>query len=483
MGRKMVTRLLPLFGFLFLTAYVRSASADIVYSDYIRLVNTYLENVWSFRPYMHGDILTRIPANYPERILNVVLFRYSTMFDMMLGAFFLALSAWVAGRYCERKQLPVILTALVLGFIFSLNKWEMLTNGSGWIHFAAFALFWYHYLVWDRYLAGEGKRGDRLRLLLLPWITILFFSGPYCGVYAVTMLIADLFLLAAGHLRQENVSREERREDIRAAVIRMACTFLPLCLYLLSRAHSVEERAGATTESIGQVISARSLLLPVMFVRSFSSMVLGAEAAEHWGIGKSASILLGLLVIGCYAYAFLLNFRRRIYEKTTFPLLLLTSGFLNHMLVTASRWIFLNDAYGMSSRYALQYQAGIAGILLTLAVSQREDLCGTGVPVSGDAGKEAEKRKREKKAAVLITAVFLAGSLLTTGREIHMAPYREEHFIAMRDTALHFESRTDEELKDVLQYHDPVRTRKALGLLRERGLNVFAGEWTPEEQE
>ena len=50
MGRKMVTRLLPLFGFLFLTAYVRSASADIVYSDYIRLVNTYLENVWSFRP-------------------------------------------------------------------------------------------------------------------------------------------------------------------------------------------------------------------------------------------------------------------------------------------------------------------------------------------------------------------------------------------------------------------------------------------------
>ena len=153
MGRKMVTRLLPLFGFLFLTAYVRSASADIVYSDYIRLVNTYLENVWSFRPYMHGDILTRIPANYPERILNVVLFRYSTMFDMMLGAFFLALSAWVAGRYCERKQLPVILTALVLGFIFSLNKWEMLTNGSGWIHFAAFALFWYHYLVWDRYLS------------------------------------------------------------------------------------------------------------------------------------------------------------------------------------------------------------------------------------------------------------------------------------------------------------------------------------------
>ena len=484
MGRKMTTRLLPLFGFLFLTAYIRSATENVVYTDYIRLVNSYLENVWSFAPYLHGDILTRIPVNYLERIINVELFQYSMTFDMMLGAAGLTVSALAVGRYCEERCLSPWTAGAVILFLFSLNKWEMLTNGSGWVHFAAFGLFWQHFLVYDGVMAGtKSSRKRQFLLYLLPWIIIPFFSGPYCGVYAVTMLIADLFLLAAGHLRQENVSREERREDIRAAVIRMACTFLPLCLYLLSRAHSVEERAGATTESIGQVISARPLLLPVMFVRSFSSMVLGAEAAEHWGIGKSASILLGLLVIGCYAYAFLLNFRRRIYEKTTFPLLLLTSGFLNHMLVTASRWIFLNDAYGMSSRYALQYQAGIVGILLTLAVSQREDLCGTGVPVSGDAGKEAEKRKREKKAAVLITAVFLAGSLLTTGREIHMAPYREEHFIAMRDTALHFESATDEELKDVLQYHDPVRTRKALGLLRERGLNVFAGEWTPEEQE
>ena len=137
----------------------------------------------------------------------------------------------------------------------------------------------------------------------------------------------------------------------------------------------------------------------------------------------------------------------------------------------------------MSSRYALQYQVGIAGILLTLAVSQREDLCAARSSSDGDPGKKAEKRKTERRLAALVTAVFLAGSLLTTGREIHMAPYREEHFAAMRDTALHFESRTDEELKDVLQYHDPVRTRRALTLLRDQGLNVFAGDGVPEVQE
>ncbi|MBQ7534783.1 MAG: hypothetical protein IJT43_04100 [Stomatobaculum sp.] len=458
MGRKMITRLLPLFGFLFLTAYIRSATENVVYTDYIRLVNSYLEDVWSFAPYMHGDILTRIPVNYLERIINVELFHYSTTFDMMLGAAGLTLSALIAGRYCEDRELSPWTAGAVILFLFSLNKWEMLTNGSGWVHFVAFGLFWHHYLVYDRVMSGTRTSRKRERLLyLLPWIIIPFFSGPYCGVYAVTLLIADLFLLAVGY-RQPGKEGENRKESLRAALLRMGCTFIPLCLYLLSRAHSVEERAGATTESIGTVAAARPGLLPVFFVRSFSSMVIGAEAAEHWGIGKGLSILLGLLVLGCYGYAFYLNFRQRIYEKTTFPLLLLTSGFLNHVLVTASRWIFLNDAYGMSSRYALQYQVGIAGILLTLAVA-----------------------KTERRAAALITAVFLAGSMLTTGREIHMAPYREEHFIAMRDTAQHFESRTDEELKEVLQYHDPVRTRKALDLLKARGLNVFADIYVPEE--
>ena len=502
MGRKMITRLLPLFGFLFLTAYIRSATENVVYTDYIRLVNSYLENVRSFAPYMHGDILTRIPANYPERIVNVLLFRYSTTFDMMLGALGLAFSALTAGKYCEDRKLSAGTAAAVILFLFSLNKWEMLTNGSGWVHFAAFALFWQHYLVYDRVMsrvmpllkAGDPGAAERLAalraepgfrrseglLFVLPWITIPFFSGPYCGVYAVTLLIGDAFLFfflpALGKVRKkagEAAVPSVLRDVQKSAALRMLCTLLPLCLYLVSRAFSVEERAGATTDSIGTVVSARPMLLPVFFVRSFSSMVIGQEAAEHLGIGKGVSVVLGLLVLGCYIFAFYLNFRRRIYEKTTFPLLLLTGGFLNHVLVTASRWIFLNDAYGMSSRYALQYQIGIAGILFTLAAAVRPDLCGR-PEEAGTAAGAAPGKRAEKRAAALITAVFLAGSLFTTGREIHMAPYREEHFIAMRDTALHFEERSDEELKEILQYHDPARTRKALTLLKERRLNVFA---------
>ena len=441
MGRKLLTILGPLFGFLFLTAYVRSAAADVVYTDYIRLVNSYLGNVFSFRPYLHGDILTRIPANYPERIVNVVLFHYSTMFDMFLGAFFLAASSFTAMRYCRAKQVPYSVSVLVLFLLFSLNKWEMLTNGSGWVHFAAFALFFEHYLLFDRVMSGEGRPGDGKKLLLFPWVTILCFGGPYGGVYAVTLLLADGFIIL--------VMKGDRREALR----RMANTFLPLLLYLFSRAVSVEERAGATAEPLSAVIQKQPLLLPRLFIRSFSSMVIGGETQEWLGMGRGLSLFLGGIVLLFYVWAFLLNFWGRLYEKTLFPLFLLTSGFLNHVLITASRWIFLSDAYGMSSRYALQYQVGIAGILLTFVLS--------------------EKKGGRKAALAFCSAIIFLGTVITTGREIHMAPYRKEHFVRMQETALNFETESDETLREVLLYHDPVRTRAALTLLREQNLNIF----------
>ena len=64
-----------------------------------------------------------------------------------------------------------------------------------------------------------------------------------------------------------------------------------------------------------------------------------------------------------------MNFYYRIEEKTILPLMLLAGGGMNHLMVLVSRYIFMpNDKYGMSSRYALQYQIGIIGIFLTFAL-------------------------------------------------------------------------------------------------------------------
>ena len=44
-----------------------------------------------------------------------------------------------------------------MAVLFSLNKWEMLTNGSGWAHFLSFACFYYHYEVMGPGVERSGE--------------------------------------------------------------------------------------------------------------------------------------------------------------------------------------------------------------------------------------------------------------------------------------------------------------------------------------
>ena len=437
--KKLVARLMPLFGLLFITAYIRSATVDVVYTDYIRLINSYLPDVFSLKPYLHADVLTRIPINYFERIINVVLFKYSTTFDMMLGALGLAVTAWVIGTYALEKKLSAAITAVLMIIIFSLDKWEMLTNGTGWVHFWAFACFYYHYLVFDRVRSGRGKKGDDIRLIVLPVVTILLVAGPYSAIYAGALFAVYLIDFAAKY-----------RTKVRP--VEIVAIGVPLILFTLSRAFSVEEYSGATSDSLLTVITEDPMLLPKMFFKSFGSMVLGGETAAELGAPGAVICVFGLIVILGYAYAIYVNFKSGLYKETAFPMLLILSGLVSHGIVLASRWIFKSSDYMMSSRYALQFQSGILGIILTFAM--------------------AEKKYVKKPLAITFVILVLAGHLCTTGREIRMAKYRKEYSENMRDTALNYKNRTDDDLK-LLQYHDTAATRSALKILEENGLNIF----------
>ena len=38
---------------------------------------------------------------------------------------------------------------------------------------------------------GQEKKGDTLRMILLPVLIILGTAGPYCAIYAVVMILAS----------------------------------------------------------------------------------------------------------------------------------------------------------------------------------------------------------------------------------------------------------------------------------------------------
>ena len=72
---------LPVLGTVFCLIYIQMATVDVVYSDYIRLINSYLPDVWDPDKFFVPDVLTRIPINYLGRLINVEVFGLSLLAD------------------------------------------------------------------------------------------------------------------------------------------------------------------------------------------------------------------------------------------------------------------------------------------------------------------------------------------------------------------------------------------------------------------
>src|SRR5699024_8876882 len=111
MNRERINRILywmlPVIGGVLCVLYVASATCDVVYSDYIRLVFSYLPDVYDIKKFLVPDVLTRVPINYLERIINVELFGYSIFFERVLGIVGLTLAGWALGMYCKSRRLPI----------------------------------------------------------------------------------------------------------------------------------------------------------------------------------------------------------------------------------------------------------------------------------------------------------------------------------------------------------------------------------------
>lgn len=462
----MIYILLPFAGVAFCLWYIKNATCDVAYSDYIRLVNSYLPDVYNPAKFFVPDVLTRIPINYLCRLVNVELFGFSITLERVLGAVSLGLAGWVFGIYCNSRKIGSLWFALIMAVMFSLNKWEMLTNGSGWSHFFAFACFYYHELVLDRVWSGREKPHDRRKLVVLPWLIILGTAGPYCAVYAVTLMMSYGFCMV-----WERYGREEKaaRWDTRY-LLYIACTMVPLLLYILSNSFAVEQHAGATGRTLTEILS-ENPAFPVRFMlKSFAGILVGGEELQELMklgvLSNRMCYVLGAFVVLGYILALWLNLRFRIYERTILPMMLLIGGGLNHGIIFISRYIFESESYALSSRYALQFQVGILGMAVTFALAW--DM----IP--------GRRLWRRGLMAVFCLAI-LSGNGYTTYHEIKKAPIREERFEEKAAMALLVPDMTEEELMsrekelaDLYEYRKGVdKIQEAFRILKDNRLNVF----------
>ena len=483
----------------FLGFYILSASADIVYSDYIRLTNSYLGEPFSFHDLLTKDILTRIPVSFLFREINIAFFHYSITFDRFLGLFGLLLTSIPLLLFMAKRRIGIFFSVAILLIFYSLNKWEMLLNGSGYAHFLSFALF---YLFFYLLSARVGKGSSLLSLSIFPFLFLLT-GGPYAiAVYGATIL-SLFFLFLAGKIR-----------DKRGSLVLLLSSFVSTFLYFLSNHYAVYEYAGAKSISLKEVLFTKMTFVLKFFGFGFSSLLFSGENLEEWlssGAvqGKQLFLLGGLILLFFLLMALL--FLKDLFlgkEKKDnsltglFPAILLLHGLLSFALVFLSRYIFLRPEYAVQSRYALQYQSALIGALLLLYLNTGRQEAGVEkgrerVKLEGNIEKKRgvkrkpEDREKDEKAgekggakralpriiSIGITLLFLGGTLYTAKTELLKAPYRRLHYETMLHSVNRIEEMDEEELERLYEYrHGKERILKAFSILKERKLNCFYGK-------
>ena len=495
--------------------YVLLSTTDVLYSDYIRLVNSYLGKPFQFGDLLQKDILTRIPLTYFFREINRYSFGYTLIFDRVLGVLGLFLASKPLLLFMKKKQLPFSQQLLFLILFYSLNKWEMLLNGSGYIHFLAFSVFYAYFYALDQ---AFSKKSSLLVLSLYPPF-ILLVAGPYCLAVFLSCF-ALFFFLALG----------KKLWDMKGTILLLISNGLCLFLYLLSNHYAVYEYAGAESISLKEVLQNHLLFVVKFIFYGFSSMLISGENLEKLlrdgTIQGKGIVLIGAFVLFFYMFMTLLYLWRffasskipgnrsfAIESKEDFsseqgqeeaknqigkssmaaensvetfyfgllPGLLLLHGLASHALVFLTRYMFLKESYAFQSRYALQYQSALLGAFLILFLWKNEKRFGSGQKARIDRKTSVEQKtgigeqiridRRQRTAqgrlafCFLISGIFLLGTLWTDSSEWGKSMYRRERYERMWIYSHDLSAYSDEELEDVFEYrHGGERIRKAFAI-------------------
>ena len=471
--------------------YVLLSTTDVLYSDYIRLVNSYLGKPFQLGDLLQKDILTRIPLTYFFREINRHSFGYTLIFDRALGVLGLFLASKPLLLFMRKKQLSFLQQLLFLLLFYSLNKWEMLLNGSGYIHFLAFSVFYDYFYALDQ---AFSKKSSLLVLSIYPPF-ILLVAGPYCLAVFLSCF-ALFFFLALG----------KKLWDMKGTILLLISNGLCLFLYLLSNHYAVYEYAGAESISLREVLQNHLLFVVKFIFYGFSSMLVSGENLEKLlrdGVIQGKGIvLIGAFVLFFYIFMTLLylwkffassgNGGGKVFSKKndgapslnqgqkeavnpieknpmaaekggeTFyfgllPGLLLLHGLASHALVFLTRYMFLKESYAFQSRYALQYQSALLGAFLLLFLWKNEN--------RASLGQKARTAQGRLAVCLLFSGIFLLGTLWTDRSEWGKSMYRREHYERMWSYSHDLSAYSDEELEDVFEYrHGGERIRKAFAI-------------------
>ena len=161
-----------------------------------------------------------------------------------------------------------------------------------------------------------------------------------------------------------------------------------------------------------------------------------------------------------------------------------TYGIANYLLIFLSRYKFVRDDYGMSSRYGIQYMFLLVGIIIIFAKYIDEYVASKICYKDDKSFKSATNHISNGKGrflydiaavlCILSIAVFLYGHGITAKDEIHKAKYRKAIYEDRIEKAKIYDTLSDKELESYFEFRrGPEQIKSAFSILKKQHLNVF----------
>ena len=163
--------------------------------------------------------------------------------------------------------------------------------------------------------------------------------------------------------------------------------------------------------------------------------------------------------------------KREYYKKYLFVMMFFFNGLANYLFIFFARYKFLDDTYGMTSRYGIQYMFLTIAVIIILfkIVDDNLDAKSKDVPVSN-----FRINKFINLVSIMMILCLLSTNLTTNYHEQAIAKYRKETYQRAKDAALNIDDYNEDELPNIFEYHRGIdQIKRAFSIIKDKHYNIF----------
>lgn len=450
--------------FAFQLIYISNATINVPVMDYWRYINNYVDKCFMggvqfnelYESYAgHKSLLTTLLF-----ILNVIFFKLNVRVSTFLAAFIMVITAIIIYKlfllnvkniYLNINNkifndiVKQILGILIIFPLFNLNQWEILVLEFSTPFVIRVLITIIIFLFTDKliFLSTCAYKSLFAYIIYFTLSVNLVFAGYSFSV--IGAIVAITFL---------NMIMKRKAANYKLSFAIIFISILNIFLYL-------NGIAVGTVSSLRASIKQLIYNFPQGFLILLSSSVLHENLVNE-SIDTKFYYIIGLMLLFIYVLSAIIYFRKKYFNMTYMPVMLIGYTFCNMVCMYVSRFHEFGAKGMTASRYVVDTTLGLIGVIWIFSIAIMDYLKNSG-------------KKYIWKSCLYTLPVFMIVFCisLTNIKEQEISIYRCAYFRELVTKMINIDRIPDEELSQ-FQANSEELVRKGVDIMKKYRLGVFS---------